>query len=124
MSQRVIRVNELLKREISSILHTRYRSQAVGITITDVDTAPNLRQAKVYFSVVDGAPGVLRAGRLFAQERKEIQLLIGKVVTLKYLPQLEFLEDHSLARGDHINHLLDQLDVPPPSEDPDQPANG
>jgi ribosome-binding factor A len=117
MGQRLIRVNELLKREISSILHTRYKSEATGITITDVDTAPNLRQAKVYFSVVDGAAGAQRAGNLLARERREIQQMIAKVIVLKYLPQLKFLEDPSMVRGDHINRLLDNLDVPPPPED-------
>ena len=42
MAKRKIRVNELLKREVSDFLHTRYRSEAVYITVTGVDVAPPL----------------------------------------------------------------------------------
>jgi len=49
MSNRILRVNELMQREISTYLHSRYSSESVGITISGVDTTGDLREAKVFF---------------------------------------------------------------------------
>ena len=43
MSNRTIRVNELIQRELGDILHRRYQSETVAITITEVRVAPDLR---------------------------------------------------------------------------------
>jgi ribosome-binding factor A len=109
MGQRVVRVNELVKREISQVLHTRYQSEAVYITITDVVVAPNLRNAKVYYSVVGDEAQSCNAGRFFAREKREIRTQIGKVIVLKYLPVLEFIEDSSTERGAYINSVMDDM---------------
>lgn len=109
MGQRVVRVNELVKREVSDILHTRFQAEAVSITIMDVTVAPNLRNAHVYYSTVGGEEASRRAGRFFAREKREIRLLLGKRITLKYLPVLDFVEDNSNARGAHINAIMDDM---------------
>ena len=69
---RVVRINELIKREISSLLHTRYREAAVRITITEVDTAHDLKEAVVYFGVIGSPTDVSAAKRFFYREDKEI----------------------------------------------------
>ncbi len=123
MSQRVVRVNELLKREISHVLHTRYRQDAVHVTVVDVDTAPNLRKARVYYSTTDAPGADWEAERFFASHRAAIQREVGRAVILKYFPQLEFVRDDSVERGTRVNEILDDLglvgeDAPPaPPED-------
>ena len=109
MGQRVVRVNELLKREISQVMHTRYRSESVAITITEVRTAPNLRKAEVFFSVVGGAVARVEAERFFARQHTEIQQAVARTVVLKYTPHLQFIFDPSVERGDGLNRLLDEL---------------
>ena len=52
MSNRTVRVNELVQREISDILRKRYQSEAVAITISEVRVSPDLRDARVFVSVV------------------------------------------------------------------------
>ncbi|SVB47181.1 uncharacterized protein METZ01_LOCUS200035, partial [marine metagenome] len=52
MGQRTQRVNELIKREISSYLHIRYRSESVYWTITDVSVSADLRNGTVAYSVL------------------------------------------------------------------------
>lgn len=126
MSQRVIRVNELLKREISHVLHTRFRGRTTVITITDVDTAANLRSAKVYFSVVGDADALKNAEQFFARFGKEIQREIARVIVLKYLPQLEFIVDRGVERGTRLDSIFEELGLegtgdkpiapPPPTE--------
>ena len=110
MSQRVIRVNELVKREISEILHTRYQSETVSITISDVDISPDLRKGKVYYSVLGDEASLDDAEFFFNRHANRIKKLVGKKIVLKYLPHLEFIYDQGLAQGARLNDLLDQLD--------------
>lgn len=109
MGQRVVRVNELLKREISQILHTRYQAETVETSIVLVDVAPNLRSAKVFFATHGDAEVRSRAERFFASRHGDIRRELGQVVTLKYLPHLEFVYDKGADYGERLNQLLDDL---------------
>lgn len=111
MGQRLVRVNELLKREISEFLHTRYRSESVYITITGVDVSPDLRWAKVYYSVLGGFEESTEAKKLLKREAREIRKTVGKRIVLKYLPYLEFIYDQSIEKGMRLNALIDELDL-------------
>lgn len=116
---RVVRVNELVKRELSEVLHTRYQGETVYITISEVRVAPNLRNAEVFYDVLGGPEQITKARRFFARERDEIRKQLSKRVVLKYLPHLQFTHDDSLARGNDLNQLMDEMglegDIPPPS---------
>lgn len=111
MGQRITRVNELVKREISNIIHTSLRDEAVNITITEVDVAPDLRKARVYFSVFGDAMRLRQAVSLLSKNKKEIKRLLGKVVTLKYLPHLEFVVDPSIKKGIELIDYMDEVDA-------------
>lgn len=106
---RVVRVNELVKRELSAILHTRYQAQTVRITISEVEVAPNLRSAVVYYNVIGGEEDRVAARHFFSREHGELRNQLGRVVVLKYLPHLKFHFDDSLARGSRMNTLIDEL---------------
>jgi ribosome-binding factor A len=125
MGQRVVRVNELVMREISAVLHSRYQSIAVGITITGVSVAPNLRSADVYYAVVGDAQAIANAGRFFAREKREIKRRIGMVITLKFLPDLHFIYDEAAERGNRLNCLMDEmgLEHQPQSLSPQEPGD-
>lgn len=125
MGQRVVRVNELVKREISDILHTRYQGEAVYITITEVRTSPDLRNADVFYAVLGGEIQSYEANEFFARVGSDVRQILSRRIVLKYLPQLHFHEDDSIARGMEINAMLDDLGLegesaPPPPEDDDQ----
>lgn len=121
MGQRVVRVNELVKREISHILHTRHRSEAVDISILAVDVAPNLRSAKVFFATHGDPDSRSQAERFFSRHHESIRQEMGKVVRLKYLPHLEFIYDKGADYGEKLNQLLNDLglegEIPPAAED-------
>jgi ribosome-binding factor A len=112
MSQRTIRVNELIMREISELLHTRFKGDAVLITILDVSTSPDLRNARVYYSVLGGAESVVKARRFFRDHATEIRRFVSQKVILKYFPQFEFVYDPSIQRGMQVTQILDELDIP------------
>lgn len=109
MGQRVVRVNELVKREISEVLHTRYKTDSIHITITEVDVSPNLRSARVYYSVIGDAENQKAAAAFFRKEGEDIRRRIGRKIVLKYLPHLEFILDDSMERGARLNRMLDEL---------------
>ncbi len=108
---RVVRINELLKREISSILHTRYRDSSVRITISEVDTAPDMKAANVFYGVIGDETDTAQARHFFAKEGKEIREILGRHVIIKYLPHLKFQLDVGMERGAHMNELIDSLGI-------------
>ncbi len=110
MSQRNIRVNELIKREISEVLHTRFQAESVRITITRVDVSPDHRKAHVFFSVIGGEIEVRPALSWLRKNQKEIRRQVGRKVVLKFLPHLQFHYDPTLEEGDHVLNILDELD--------------
>ena len=119
MSQRTLRVNALLKREISTLIHTVYPQATVAITITDVSTAADLRNARVYYSVVGDAAARAKAKAFFARNHATLRYQIGRRIVLKYLPALQFIYDDSIERGARLLDTIDQLDTP---ETPSSPT--
>lgn len=116
MSNRTLRVNELVQREISDYLRKRYQSEAVAITITEVRVAPDLRDARVFVSII-GEPEFAEEKLLWLRARAlEIREEIGRRVVLKYLPKFEYKLDRSAARGARILQVLDEIDHPKPKE--------
>ena len=110
MGQRLTRVNELLKREISKLLHTTYKDEAVCITITEVSSSSDLRHAQVFYSVFGDRQQQREAGKFLSKRKQEIRYRVGDIVTLKYLPHLEFIFDASGERGSKIIDYMDQVD--------------
>jgi len=111
MGQRMLRVNELVRREVSEILHTRYKGESVYITVTGINVAPDLRRATVYYSVFGDDDRIRESRKFLKRESADIRRLLGKRVVLKYLPHLQFAYDDSIERGTHLNALIDQLDL-------------
>jgi ribosome-binding factor A len=109
MGQRNLRVNVLVKQEVSQLLHTRYQGQTVFITITDVSVSPDLRSGRVYYSVLGGDEEKKRASKFFHQNAHDIRTHLGKKIVLKYLPILKYHYDDSIARGVEIIELIDRV---------------
>jgi ribosome-binding factor A len=115
MSNRTLRVSELIQREISAYLHTRYQAEAVRITITSVRISPDLREGRVFYSVVGGAEVARECGRWLRTKAPEIRHVVGRHVVLKNVPLLTYVFDATNERGDRINQLLDQLEAKKPA---------
>ncbi len=119
MSTRTLRVNELIQRGLSDILRKRYQTEAVAVTITEVRVSPDLRDARVFVSVVgdeDTAEAKLKWLRSIA---RDIRDEVGRRIVLKYLPKFEYLLDRSAIRGARILRVMDEIAPPPPP-----PADG
>ena len=121
-SGRIIRINELLKREISTDitrLFTNSHLDTGSITVTRVETAPDLREAKVHISIFNHEEERVEMIRFLNRHRKEIQARMSKNVIIKYTPRLHFKLDTSIETGDRVLGILSQLEIP----DEEEPQN-
>ncbi|HET9615130.1 MAG TPA: 30S ribosome-binding factor RbfA [Candidatus Limnocylindrales bacterium] len=123
MTQRTDRIDELLREEMTSILARDVGDPRIGFaTITDIQTAPDLRHAKVLVSVI-GQPAERRAtlaalGHAMPFVRHEL----GKRLRLRRIPEFHLELDDSVERGTRILHLLDELEAGTAPDAP--PAEG
>jgi ribosome-binding factor A len=116
MSNRTLRVNELLQRELSDILRKHYQTESVTVTITEIRVAPDLRDARVFVSVIGDEEELERKLRWLRAHSKEFRHELGRRVVLKYMPKFEYVADHSPEQGARILKVLDEI-VPKSSED-------
>jgi len=120
MSNRTLRVNELLQRELSDILRKRYQSESVTITITEIRVAPDLRDARVFVSVVGDEHEQAEKLRWLRAHSAEFRQELGRRIVLKFLPRFEYVTDHSAEQGTRIMRLLDQLGPPAIDDAPEE----
>jgi ribosome-binding factor A len=112
VTQRTERIDELLRQEIGAIVARDIADPRVGFaTITGVETAPDLRHARVWVSVIgqpDDRKATLAAlGRAMPFVRHEL----GKRLRLKRIPEFHLELDDTLERGTRVLHLLDELEA-------------
>lgn len=118
MTNRTLRVNELIQREFSDILRKQYQSETVNLTITEIRVAPDIRDARVFVSVVGDEEELERKMRWLRAHSREIRNELGRRIVLKYMPRFEYVADHSLEQGTRLLKLLDELPPPRPDEPP------
>ncbi|MDX2226185.1 MAG: 30S ribosome-binding factor RbfA [Verrucomicrobiae bacterium] len=111
------RVNELVKRSISEIIRKELSFDLGLITINDVQVAPNLRNANVFFGVIGKDPSAEpQALKLLMDHREKIQHLMSREVILKYTPVLKFVLDTSVERGVRVLQIMDELERTHPEQ--------
>jgi ribosome-binding factor A len=106
---RMRRVNEAVREVLSSRLAEGLSDPRIGfVTVTSVDTSPDLRHARVYVSVLgdereraDALAGLTSAHGL-------LQSAIAGELRMKRTPTLQFVYDESVDRGMRITELLDE----------------
>ena len=76
------------------------------ITFTNVDVAPDLRSAKVFFSILSGKHSDSKIELELNKKRKAFKKFMSPQLSLKYTPDLRFYLDHSLELSEKINKLL------------------
>ena len=111
MSERTRRVDHLLQEEISAIIQREVHDPRVGfVTITSVETTPDLRHAVVYASII-GDEGERKATmEALGRAMPFVRHSLGKL-RLKRIPQLHLREDDSAQRGTRVMQLLDQVEA-------------
>lgn len=111
-NRRVARVAELIKREVSQMLLSGIKDDRVGagiVSVTDVDVSGDLQHAKIFVSIygTDAAKAETMAGLKSATGFVRSEL--GQRIRLRRTPEVLFLEDKSLERGDKVLSLINRL---------------
>jgi len=108
MADRMRRVNEAVREVVSARLAEGLRDPRIGfVTVTSVETSPDLRQARVYVSVLgsDDERSATMAG--LGSAHGVLQQAVARELRMKHTPTLEFIFDESIERGMRISELLD-----------------
>jgi len=114
---RLERVNSLLKRVIGDAMFRVLLGDDVSpgmITVTGVSCGKDLRNATVRVSVFGDEAEQRRVLGHIIRRAHEFERVVNREVRMKFTPQLRFVLDHSLEKGDHVLAILDHL--PPPAD--------
>lgn len=116
-SVRIQRVRELLKREIGEVLRRELPVHDAGlVSVNDVEVAGDLQSAKVFVSFLGNADQQKLALRLLNDLRVRVQGLIGRDLALKYTPVLTFVMDDSIAKGNRVLQIIEELEKEEPGK--------
>lgn len=118
-NNRIGRINEEIQREMSTLIRTVKDPRVSGmISVTAVNTTPDLKFAKIYISVLDKTDctqvlkGLKSASGYLRRE-------LGRTLNLRNTPELTFVQDNSIDQGAHILDMLRNPDIVKPAN----PAN-
>jgi ribosome-binding factor A len=115
VAHRVERVNSLIQRELSDLLRKEIKDPRLSgmISITSVDTAPDLETAKVFVSSLGGVAEKEEILGTLTRASGFLRMELGKSLKMRYTPKLDFYWDESIERGAHILDLLNQVKPSP-----------
>jgi ribosome-binding factor A len=109
-SRRQRQVAELLHQEISQLIQYDTRDPRLGfVTVTGVDVTADLRNAQVYVTVLGDEEEVKATLAGLESAASYFRYRLKQMLSLRYIPQLEFRIDTSLEQGMRIDRLLDTI---------------
>ena len=108
--KRADRVGDLILKELAGILLRRVKDpRLAAITLTDVKVAPDLRHARVFYSLLGDHKGKDEAAVGLESARGFVKRELSKRLQMRRIPDIEFCFDSSLEQGSHIDRLLTEL---------------
>lgn len=108
---RIEKLQELIKQEMGKMLLKELKDPRIGfVTVTDVEMTGDLREAKIYVSIMGGEEQVKNSLEGLNSALGFIRREIGQRIRLKFTPEISFALDTSLDYGDHIQKLLLQVE--------------
>jgi ribosome-binding factor A len=119
---RVARVNEVVLEALAEELADLSDPRLGFVTLTGVEVSADLQVADVYYSVLGTAEEGVETAAALESAQPRLRTVLGRHVRMKYLPELRFREDPSVAGGQRIDSLLRELhsDDDPVDDTPDR----
>jgi ribosome-binding factor A len=109
MADRLRRVNESVRQVLSETIG-RLKDPRIGfVTVTGVETSPDLRYARVFVSVLGGERKRVQTIEGLQAAHSVLQAQLAQELRLKRTPQLSFEYDPSVERGVRMTKLIDEL---------------
>jgi ribosome-binding factor A len=114
-SRRLEMLNRQFRQEISELIGRVLRDPGLGgvVSITTVDISPDLRHARVYFSVLGGEEERQRVQSALTRAAGFLRHELAHRLTLRTMPELAFHPDVSIERGERIMELLREVEHEP-----------
>jgi ribosome-binding factor A len=108
--QRKDRVGDSIKKEVSRMIQQELKDPGIGfVTITDVDVSPDLKRARIYYSILGDEESKTKTARALHRASGFVQHEIGKRLRLKHIPEVEFRFDGSVEYGARIEKLIQKI---------------
>ncbi len=108
MSQRILRVNQLIKQEISQSLLREIDFDDVLVTVIEVETSPDLRQAKVKISVLPTGKSE-QVLRILEKNIYHLQQILNKKLKMRTVPKIIFKIDQAEIKSQRIEEILGKM---------------
>jgi len=106
---RIQRVNELIKEEVSQLLLKEVDfPEKILATVTRVETSVDLKQAKVYISVIPEEE-ISKVIKILNNKIYDIQQKLNKRLTMRIVPRIKFVEEKKTAEAARIEELLEKI---------------
>ncbi len=111
MPRRVDRINELLRQEISLLLARQIKDPRLDgvISITQVTTTSDLRNARVFLSVMGDSTAKQSALEGIQSAATYLRRELRDRLAMRYVPFLSFAMDNTLDEADHLYQIMDQI---------------
>ena len=111
MAHRIERVNSLIRQEISQLLQHQIKDPRLGVftAVTQVSTSADLKHAKVFVSHMGSEEEKQETLIALASASGFFRRELSRYLKLRHVPELSFQWDDSIARGDHLSQLIDDV---------------
>lgn len=124
MTARTDRIDQLLRQEIGAILSKDVQDPRIGfVTVTDVETAPDLSVARVWVSVIGQPSEREQTMKALQHALPFVRHELGSRIRLRRIPELQLRGDDTVQRGTRVLQLLAELEAggvvtePPPTDE-------
>ena len=113
MAHRIERVNSLIRREISELLQRKVKDPRISnfVAVTEVYTTPDLKYAKIFVSALGTEGNRQEMLNVLASASGFFRSELFKRLRLRRIPELSFLWDDSIERGEHLSQLINQVNA-------------
>ncbi len=113
MTRRILRVNNLIRHEISDLLQRQVKDPRLGnfIAVTEVSISPDMKHARIFVSHMGSEEERQETLSVLASASGFLRRELAKRLRLRHIPALSFQWDDSIERGARLQKLIDQVAV-------------
>ena len=110
MTDRILKINSLMRRELSQIIGLELKNPALGfITVMNIEVSKDLRHAKAFVSIMGSEIQKKKSLQGLLKAKHFIQKELGHRLSMKFIPDMKFIVDNSLDYSMHIDEVLRKI---------------
>ncbi len=110
-SKRSRQVSDLIHRDLALILRRETNDVRLNqISVTEVNVSPDLRNARVYYTLLDDCQ-LDEVKKALAKGTGFLRHALADKLTLRYVPKIEFIYDKNLEQAEQLSSLINKLDI-------------